>query len=206
MRGVLLLVLALAGARVLRAEPRQAHACVGERSSITYTVVHRFKTVHGVSQAAACTVWVDQDTSRFRIRVEAPVQSFHSGNGLRDSHAMRALRADRFPTVVFASDFARPLDGRLGPYRVKGKLVFNGVARPLELQVTPELRERIRVSGTFPFRLTDFEVKRPSLMGLPVEDGARIDFDLDFGAAGGGPRVRKEPGKRAPAGPSATAR
>jgi polyisoprenoid-binding protein YceI len=167
----------------------RVYACDPGRSSVAYNAVHPFAKVRGVNHAPACTVWVSPDTAEFRIKVSLEVRGFKSGIKLRDSHAMKAVAADSFPAVVFASASVRPSAGRFGPYAVSGDLAFHGRTRPVQATVTPEVKNGvITVRGGFPISLAEFQARPPSLMGTKVKDKVEMTFEFVFngGAPSGG--------------------
>ncbi len=146
------------------------------KSQLIYTLKHPLHQVIGVSKEFTCTVNLGEDTGRAEIRVKAPVLGFNSGNSNRDAHALETLEAFKYPFVEFASDSVRRDGGR---YRVFGNLSFHGVKRPLDFFVVPHFGEgRVRITGTFDVKLTDYKVKRPSLLLMPVEDNLRIQIDV----------------------------
>lgn len=167
------------------AEALRAFLCDPALSSVTYTAVHPFATVHGVSHAPACTVWVNPDTTEFRVRVSAPARSFKSGIGLRDTHAMKAVEADKFPLVEFSSATVKPKAGKVGPYFLTGQLAFHGETHSVEMTAKPELKDgKAIVRGGFPISLAAFKVKPPSLMMTTAKDTVAIAFDLIFDLKG----------------------
>lgn len=157
------------------AAARTYEAIKGE-STLTYVLKHPAHTVKGVTRDFLCVVELSGDTVSSRIRVSAQVKTFESGNSNRDSHAMEAIHARKFPRVSFESDSVRQ-DG--DGYRVSGKLTFHGVARPVAFGVKPEtVGDRVRITGAFTVKLSDFGVKRPSLMFVKTSDDLAIRFDL----------------------------
>ena len=145
-------------------------------SILTYVLKHPAHTVKGVNRDFRCSVELSDDTVSSRIRVGAEVRKFDSGNSNRDSHAMEAIHALKFPRVTFESDSIKPdSDG----YLVSGTLTFHGQTRPVAFRVTPEtVGDRVRITGSFTVKLSDFGVKRPSLMFIKAEDNLTIRFDL----------------------------
>jgi len=154
---------------------KEYRALKGE-SSLTYVLVHPMHTVKGVNRDLDCEVDLSPDTVSSKIRVSADVLKFDSGNSNRDSHAMEAVQYRKYPQVGFVSTSVKPKkDG----YRVAGDLTFHGQTRPVSFHVTPKTTpERIEITGEFQVKLTEFGVKRPSLMLVPVHDDMTIRFDL----------------------------
>jgi polyisoprenoid-binding protein YceI len=167
--------LALLLASVLAAPAKEYRAIKGE-STLSYVLVHPMKTVIGVNKDFDCTVDLSSDTVSSVIRVSADVLKFDSGNSSRDSHAMEAVHSRKYPKVVFASGSIKPEgDG----YAVAGNLTFHGQTRPVAFHVTPKISgDRIKISGTFDVKLSDFKVERPSLMFVPAKDKLTLRFDL----------------------------
>ncbi len=158
---------------LLRSQPAE--------SSLRYRVEHPFNTVHATSREADCRFWLAPDTTVTGAECSVPVRSFDSGNSLRDSHAMDAVEADRFPEAEFTAQSITPVEGRLGDYEILGSLTFHGQTREIKVIATPELKEdSLVVSGKLPIRLTEFGVDRPSLLFIPVRDEVRISFRLVF--------------------------
>jgi polyisoprenoid-binding protein YceI len=170
-------ILPLAAALVFPASvaARSYEAIKGE-SALTYVLKHPAHTVKGVTRDFECAVELSGDTVSSKIRVGAQVKTFDSGNSNRDSHAMEAIHALKYPRVSFESDSVRQ-DGE--GYRVSGKLAFHGVTRPVAFRVKPEtVGDRVRITGAFTVKLSDFGVKRPSLMFVKTSDDLSIRFDL----------------------------
>ncbi len=177
---VLLVAWGTAVGIALAQEETLIHSVPGS-SHIVYRVVHPFATVHGNSREADCRISWDADSTVTAVDCSVPVRSFDSGNRLRDSHAMDAVEADRFPEAEFNSRSIVPSAGRWGNYEVTGSLTFHGQTRDIQVTATPERQgDSLVVSGSFDIRLTEFGVDRPSLFFIPVRDEARISFRMVF--------------------------
>lgn len=165
----------LALAAVSLSAAKQYQALKGE-SSLTYVLVHPMHTVHGVNKDLDCTVDLSSDTVSSKILVSADVLNFDSGNSNRDSHALEVVEYRKYPKVSFASASIKPAgDG----YDVAGDLTFHGRTRPVAFHVKPKVTaDRIEITGQFAVSLSEFGVKRPSLMLVPVKDELTIRFDL----------------------------
>jgi polyisoprenoid-binding protein YceI len=145
-------------------------------SSLTYVLVHPMHTVKGVSRDFECKVDLSDDTVSSVIRVVAEVRNFDTGNSSRDSHALEAVDALKFPRVSFASNAVKPDSGG---YTVSGDLTFHGKTRPVSFHVTPVSgKERVEIKGAFTVKLSDFGVQRPSLMFVKTHDELTLRFDL----------------------------
>ncbi len=169
----LAMLLSLAAAREVMAKTYEA---IKGESSLSYHMVHPMHQFTGVTKDFLCRVDLSPDTLSSMIKVSAAVSSFDSKNSSRDSHAMEAVQARKYPRVEFASDSIKPeKDG----YAVSGKLTFHGQTQPVSFHVTPHtLPGKVEITGGFTVKLSDFKVDRPSLMFIPVEDKLTIAFDL----------------------------
>ena len=171
----LILGLGFFGIAITHGDAKTYEAIKGE-SRITYFLKHPLHKVEGVAKDFFCKVELTDDTLGSAIRVKAPVTAFNSGNSNRDSHTLEILEAFKFPTVEFASDSVRRKEKG---YRVFGQLTFHGVKRPVDFEVIPSYPAgKIRITGSFTVKLTDFKVKRPTLLMVPTEDALRIELDL----------------------------
>lgn len=154
----------------------KTYAAIKGESTLSYHMVHPMHEFTGVSRDVRCKVELSPDTLSSVIEVSAAVSSFDSKNSSRDSHAMEMVQSRKFPRVEFASDSIRAAgDG----YLVSGKLTFHGKVRPVGFKVTARnLPGKIEVKGGFEVKLSDFDVERPRLLFVPVEDKISISFDL----------------------------
>ncbi|HKP97218.1 MAG TPA: YceI family protein [Fibrobacteria bacterium] len=156
--------------------PAKPYEAIKGESSLTYVLVHPMHTVKGITRDFECKVELSDDTVSSRIRVAADVRKFDSGNSSRDSHALEAVDALKFPRVSFESRSIKP-EG--GGYLVAGDLTFHGVTRPVSFHVTPALgKDRVEITGTFEINLSDYGVERPSLMFMKSKDQLTLRFDL----------------------------
>jgi polyisoprenoid-binding protein YceI len=169
----LLLILPLSLAQAGWSKSYQA---IKGESTLSYRLVHPMHKINGVSKDFLCTVDLSPDTVSSIIKVSAAISSFDTKNSSRDSHAMEVLEARKYPKVEFASQSVKPEgDG----YLVAGTLTFHGRAKPISFHVTPHFLDRkVEITGGFDVKLSDFEVKRPSLLFVSVEDKVTIRFDL----------------------------
>lgn len=170
-------VLLLAWACAAPAAPAgRMYQAIPGASTLTYVLKHPLHRITGVSKDFVCRVELTPDTLSSAVEVSADVKTFDSGNPNRDDHALEAIHAYKHPRVSFSSDSVRR-DG--GAYRVFGKLAFAGRTRPVDFTVTNSRESgKVRIAGSFSVKLTDFGVKRPSLLFIPVDDRLDIRFDL----------------------------
>ncbi len=154
----------------------KSYQSIQGESALSYRMVHPMHKIIGVSRNFLCQVELSPDTVSSVIKVSAAVASFDSKNSSRDSHAMEMVEARKYPRVEFASESVKPSGTG---YAVAGNLTFHGKTMPVSFQVTPKfLPGKIGITGGFDVKLSDFDVERPRLLFVPVEDKLTISFDL----------------------------
>lgn len=162
---VLLFIIA---AQVLYAKPIRLKADTSQ-SFITYKLTHPLHEVESTSKKAIC--YIDADTASKEIKdvaVQVYVNTFDSGNSNRDSHAMEVIDALKYPYARFISSSVQHKGDSL---LVTGSLFFHGVTKEITVRTLAKWsNNKLEVDGAFDISLTAFQIKRPSLLLIPVND------------------------------------
>lgn len=112
------------------------------------------------------------------VGVIAKVKDFNSGNSSLDSNAMRVVEALKYPNVIFRSSLIEQNDDRV---YLEGVLEFHGIKQNLKVEGNIEsLEDQIKINMDFIIKLSDFEIKRPSLLLRKVEDEILVEINLNF--------------------------
>ena len=112
------------------------------------------------------------------VGVIAKVKDFNSGNSSLDSNAMRVVEALKYPNVIFRSSLIEQNDDRV---YLEGVLEFHGIKQNLKVEGKIEsLEDQIKINMDFIIKLSDFEIRRPSLLLRKVEDEILIEINLNF--------------------------
>ncbi len=112
------------------------------------------------------------------VGVIAKVKDFNSGNSSLDSNAMRVVEALKYPNVIFRSSLIEQNDDRV---YLEGILEFHGIKQNLKVEGKIEsLEDKIKINMGFIIKLSDFEIKRPSLLLRKVEDEILVEINLNF--------------------------
>ena len=115
------------------------------------------------------------------VGVIAKVKDFNSGNSSLDSNAMRVVEALKYPNVIFRSSLIEQNDDRV---YLEGILEFHGIKQNLKVEGKIEsLEDQIKINMDFIIKLSDFEIKRPSLLLRKVEDEILVEINLNFDPA-----------------------
>ena len=118
------------------------------------------------------------DNQISKIGVIAKVKDFKSGNSSLDSNSLRVLDALQFPNVIFKSADVKQENGEI---IFEGILNFHGIEKDFKIlaEVT-QLDGITKIFGKFSVSLTEFLVKRPSLLTRKIDDEINLEFDLYF--------------------------
>ena len=144
-------------------------------SSISYDLTHPLHEVHAVSKDAESKMKIDRPKKRImEVASSVEVTTFDSGNSSRDSHAMEVIDAIDYPEVNFTSTSVAEEGDSL---RVTGKLTFHGMMKDITIMAFVRWNEStVEVDGIFQLSLTAFNIERPSLLLIPVDDALRFSF------------------------------
>lgn len=149
-------------------------------STVTYSMKHPVHKWDGISRDVTCVAIYNDDINQFEsVAAVIKVASFDSQNANRDSHGLEIMEAIKYPTVTFSGqDIKTNADGSL---TASGKMTFHGITKPITIQATQSNESgKLTVMGSFVYSLTDFNVERPSLLGLKTEDEVKMKFTAVF--------------------------
>lgn len=148
---------------------------VKQESSITYQLTHPLHEIESTSKEANCMIDMDLSTKQIKkVSVRVDVTTFNSGNSNRDSHAMEVIDALSFPEAIYESSSTEQKGDSL---KVYGKLTFHGLTRDQTIVVkTNWSNDKLIISGGFTISLTYFNVERPSLLLIPVNDALKFSL------------------------------
>lgn len=147
-------------------------------SSIQFTVEHPMKTVVGESRNPVFSGLDYSYDGQFKLKgpftVTISYKDMKTGNGNRDSHMMEVLGYPDHQSVVARIVEAEPTADGL---RIAGSLSINGVNNLFRTLATlKEDQNDIVISGTASVLLSNFQVERPSLLGMSIEDRVVIRY------------------------------
>ena len=176
------LALAAAGA-----QPRALSVDPGA-SVVRYHVNHKMHAVDGRSTAIEGKALVDAG-GNVRTMIRVPVAGFDSGDANRDSNMRETLDAGQHPYVVFKGVTALAVPAAPGKpisATMKGELDFHGVRKPVEVPVTVEFAAdgSATVRGGMTISLDAYQVERPSLLFVKMDDDCLIDLELKLQGSG----------------------
>jgi hypothetical protein len=148
-------------------------------SWISYRLVHPLHTIDATSKDAVYQIKLDPAKEEIKsVSAQVDVMTFDSGNSNRDSHAMEVIDAITFPYATFSSTSIAQSGDSL---TIAGKLTFHGITRDIiATAVSKWLPYRLEVRGGFSVSLIAFNIERPSLLMIPVQDTLHFSFVAAF--------------------------
>ena len=113
-----------------------------------------------------------------KIGVLAKVADFKSGNSSLDSNSFRVLDALKIPNIIFRStDIVETLD----IISVYGTISFHGIEKAINVTLNKSNdNDIVSLNGKFIIKLSDFNVKRPSLLLQKINDEIEVQINLIF--------------------------
>jgi hypothetical protein len=148
-------------------------------STLTYHVSHPLHHVEGVSHGARGKGICQAGVCNFLAAV--PVKSFDSGDTNRDLHMIEVVRGAQFPIVMVRTQLPES-DLKGGSIHANLTVTFAGQTahyNNVPFKLVPEGQE-IRVVGTIPTTVSDFKIKPPELLAMPISNNIPVDVDMTW--------------------------
>lgn len=149
------------------------------RSTLTYEMSHPIHHVEGVSHAARGKGVCDAGECDFLIAV--PVKSFDSGDSNRDLHMLQATRGGQFPMVIVRTQF--PEVETASP-TIYADLQVQFAGQTAHYKHVPFQRvtqgNEVRITGTIPATCSDFKIKPPSFLTVPIKNEIPVHVDMTW--------------------------
>ena len=142
-------------------------------SEIKYYGYHVMHNWTGTSTQARSQIFYDDASKTGSVTIRVRLDSFDSKLSSRDSNMLYYTDALDFPEVVFKSTQANV--DRDSVF-IEGDLTFHGITKKIKTSAYIQLDKNPTVNGSFRIKLSDFNVRRPSLMFIQIKDEVRIDY------------------------------
>ena len=141
------------------------------KSSINYSGKHFLHKWSAENKNISGLIQI-QNESISNIGIVAKVSDFKSGN------SFRVLDALQFPNVIFKSTSVNQEKGQI---IFEGIMNFHGIEKNFSILAdVTQLNGITKLSGKLIVSLTEFLVKRPSLLTRKIDDEINLEFDLYF--------------------------
>jgi polyisoprenoid-binding protein YceI len=124
-------------------------------------------------------------TSLSGLSFAVPSKSLKSGNNMMDNNTYKALKTDTHQQIAFtlSSSTLTQLEGFNYQIKCIGKLTIAGATRETELLATGKLNpadNSLFVSGTKKMKMTDYNVKPPTVMMGTIKTGDDITINYNL--------------------------
>jgi polyisoprenoid-binding protein YceI len=170
-------------AEVSRAQPQPVTFVSG---TVRYTASDANATWQGDAPIASLNWDVNLDhLPAVMLEVRMNPADFNSGNIIRDTNARRSVfNVRRHPEIIFVGErfvatSTRLQDGNTLTGNVSGTLTMHGISQEVNLPVTlTRDGTELEVSSEFSVLLSDYEMTRPSFLGVQVDDEVRLEVVL----------------------------
>jgi len=148
-----------------------------EQSFISYDGRHPAHNWTGISKEIKGSFIFDKDNpTASNVDLFVPVFSFDSKNSNRDSNMLDVIEDYFYPTVSFTSSGIIKQENQ---YYIKGLLFFHGIKKEITIPVNFTLDDKkIIVDADFSISLSEYKIKRPSLLTIKMKDDIAIKFFL----------------------------
>ena len=144
-------------------------------SFISYDGKHPAHNWTGISKEIQGTFELNkEDLTQSKVDLFVPVFSFDSKNANRDSNMLDVVEEYYYPYVRFISSKIEKVDDG---FNVVGNLSFHGITKEFTIPVSlMQDDKRIVVESDFSLMLTDFKIRRPSLLTIKIRN--QIDIKV----------------------------
>jgi len=146
-------------------------------SSISYSGTHFLHNWDATNENISGLIELN-DNQISKIGVIAKVKDFKSGNSSLDSNSYRVLDALRIPNIIFRSS---EIVDSLNLVNISGTISFHDIEKDLNVLIDKSTEnDNITLTGKFLINLSDFNVKRPSLLLQKINNEIEIQINLIF--------------------------
>ena len=154
-----------------------------DKGEITYTVVHKLHQVTGTSRKLEGLARL-QPGGPTLVQVRAPVATFDSGNSNRDAHMREATHEPLHPVAEVKGTLPPVTLPLTGPQdlTMDGRVELNGIQhkQAIPVHLEPSGPRAVRAKFSFPISLDAFQIERPELLLIKIDDRAVIAGDVLF--------------------------
>ena len=146
-----------------------------ENSLITYFGVHYLHKWQGSTSDVNGVVSYDKAIDQYECSISVPLSTFSSGNDNRDSNMLVYCKAFDFPNINFQSTSIKVKGNTL---EIDGRIEFAGKEKKIKTNAKLNSLDNnlFAIEGELDILLSEFEVERPSLLFVEIEDLVKIKY------------------------------
>jgi len=148
------------------------------KKEVHFIVKHPFKTVHGkCKEVNIQEIEIDNNLTIKPFRITIPYLKMDTGNQNRDSHMLEVLGYPIYKEILV----------EINPVKIQenttfeGWITIKGIRKPIKSIASIEKQNNLYiVKGKANIVLTEFQIERPSLLGLAVEDLVEVNYEFIY--------------------------
>ena len=148
-----------------------------DNSKVTYFGDHYLHKWKGSTSDIRGDVQYDESKRHYNCSVVIPISTFSSGNDSRDSNMLIYCKAFDFPNIRFNS---KSIQINTNSLDIEGTIEFAGKTK--EIKTIAQLKtledDQFSIEGEFGIMLSEFDIKRPSLLFVKMEDLVLIKYSI----------------------------
>ncbi len=144
------------------------------KGKVVYQARGPMGTFQGTNEAVRGNLRWDPQKGTLEGEVCVDLSAWDSGEPLRDKHTRSMFELEKYPKACLVLTGIEG-DPAKGPVKLLGELTLHGVTQAVAIPGTARIEgERILFEGGFETKITDWKMKRPSLMGFKVRDRVEV--------------------------------
>ncbi|MBD0351341.1 MAG: YceI family protein [Flavisolibacter sp.] len=125
----------------------------------------------------------DKLTGISGLNFSVQAESLKSGHSLMDNNTYKALKTDTYKTITYVLSTASVTPVNAGTYQIRttGTLTIAGTTRETDLAATAKYNpsdKSFTITGTKAFKMTDYNVKPPTVMMGTIKTGNEISVSF----------------------------
>ena len=149
-----------------------------EKYTVKYTGYHPLHKWSGISSVVESDLLCEKNLTECDINFSIPWFSFNSKNDNRDSNMLNHVNAFEFPNIYM--EFKKVNINTLPEEKsLSAVLKINGVKNEILVPINYTLKDfQFTAKSVFQISLDDFNIKKPSLLFVPISNNIDIEVNL----------------------------
>ena len=165
---------------ILAAPAAGDYTVVGGR--VVYEARTRLSSWQGENTALEGAIRLDPTDGRLSGQICVALDRWQSGNFLRDLHTRRMFDVGRYPKACF---YPRRMLPTADGASLAGVLHIRDVEREIQIRgLLTRLEGRMVFEGRFETRVSDWNMRAPTLAGVQVEDEVQVWVRVELRPSG----------------------
>lgn len=154
-----------------------------QSSTLTYTASHTLHGSEGTSHHARGKALCGPQGCQFLVA--APVNSFDSGDGNRDTHMVQTVRGVQFPMVKVSGILPTFPQGDTLIATINVELAGEKKSYSQVPFTVKHVGNLLEMNGVVPMTLADFKIEPPSLLGMAIKNNVPVAVSLSWAQKSG---------------------